>query len=365
MSSSERTEATQKSSNQRKDCSEEPMRDAKTSFPEKHEDALTDTGLPQDMDMGRTWAGRTITAAEFRQSHKVAAEQESQQAKTQCSPQHTGEDSSVPNPPGKDQNAPSSPAALSPNTDILGVVVKQEVVVGADRCEEIRAKKVRRQCQFTGLSLKHRRLISEPFKQSLAFHKGTLQEVTRLHPRLSAGARLQAAIQQLQRPAKRPAHSPSSAALSASHSQAPNLFSLGRTPSTSKASPPTLLSAQRGHPGTRGSGPWVGVRAQRHAEPPGQHQDSEAHVGARHLLRCGQCGRFFPHPSNLKAHLLTHTGERPFCCSLCGRSFTKLSNLKAHRRVHTGERPYCCLACGKCFTQKCNLKRHQRIHLEV
>ncbi|KAM9769947.1 uncharacterized protein ACNS7B_006816 [Menidia menidia] len=88
-------------------------------------------------------------------------------------------------------------------------------------------------------------------------------------------------------------------------------------------------------------------------------------VGARHLLRCGQCGKCFPHPSNLKTHLQTHSGERPFGCALCGRRFTKLSNLKAHRRVHTGERPYCCPACGKRFTQKCNLKRHQRIHLEA
>uniref|UniRef100_A0A3B3ZUI1 C2H2-type domain-containing protein n=1 Tax=Periophthalmus magnuspinnatus TaxID=409849 RepID=A0A3B3ZUI1_9GOBI len=86
--------------------------------------------------------------------------------------------------------------------------------------------------------------------------------------------------------------------------------------------------------------------------------------GPRPIFRCGQCGKCFPHPSNLKSHLLTHTGERPFCCALCGRTFTKLSNLKAHRRVHTGERPYSCASCGKRFTQNCNLKRHQRIHLD-
>ncbi|XP_062334232.1 uncharacterized protein LOC134033961 [Osmerus eperlanus] len=111
---------------------------------------------------------------------------------------------------------------------------------------------------------------------------------------------------------------------------------------------------------------WVSIKTQ---HPLHQHllqggpQPHHPHP-SKVPLRCGQCGRNFPHPSNLRAHLQTHSGERPFSCSLCGRSFTKLSNLKAHRRVHTGERPYCCQACGKRFTQKCNLKRHQRIHLE-
>uniref|UniRef100_A0A3P9MLV8 C2H2-type domain-containing protein n=1 Tax=Oryzias latipes TaxID=8090 RepID=A0A3P9MLV8_ORYLA len=141
-----------------------------------------------------------------------------------------------------------------------------------------------------------------------------------------------------------------------------------RIPSTSKAGPAAALPVQRLHL-NRTNASWVGLKSQlqpatcQHSNP-APHAESHPHIGSRHLLRCGQCGKCFPHPSNLKAHLQTHTGERPFCCSLCGRSFTKLSNLKAHRRVHTGERPYCCLACGKRFTQKCNLKRHQRIHLD-
>uniref|UniRef100_A0A7N6FK10 C2H2-type domain-containing protein n=1 Tax=Anabas testudineus TaxID=64144 RepID=A0A7N6FK10_ANATE len=172
---------------------------------------------------------------------------------------------------------------------------------------------------------------------------------------LGVTIKLQAALQHLQRPVKKPPSAlanSATTALSATHAQVVNF---NRLPSTSKAAASALLSVQRVHLGdkqsaalNRASAPWVSVKT--------HHQ---------HLLRCGQCGKCFPHPSNLKAHLQTHTGERPFCCSLCGRSFTKLSNLKAHRRVHTGERPYCCLACGKRFTQKCNLKRHQRIHLDV
>uniref|UniRef100_A0A665WDP9 C2H2-type domain-containing protein n=1 Tax=Echeneis naucrates TaxID=173247 RepID=A0A665WDP9_ECHNA len=197
-----------------------------------------------------------------------------------------------------------------------------------------------------------------------------------LHSKVGAGLRLQAAIQHLHRPMKKTPHTlsnSSTAALSAAHTQVVNLNPLSRIPSTSKVAPPLPLSVQRAHLGdkqaaalNRTGAPWVNIRshqsANSHHANPTPHSDS--HAGPRHLLRCGQCGKCFPHPSNLKAHLQTHTGERPFCCSLCGRSFTKLSNLKAHRRVHTGERPYCCLACGKRFTQKCNLKRHQRIHLD-
>ncbi|XP_077575006.1 uncharacterized protein LOC144198070 [Stigmatopora nigra] len=83
----------------------------------------------------------------------------------------------------------------------------------------------------------------------------------------------------------------------------------------------------------------------------------------RRAVCCGQCGKYLTDRSNLKAHLETHRGVKPFCCSFCGRKFSKRSNLKTHRRIHTGERPYSCLTCGKGFTQKCNLIRHQSVHV--
>ncbi|KAK5866389.1 hypothetical protein PBY51_020585 [Eleginops maclovinus] len=243
-----------------------------------------------------------------------------------------------------------SPKAALQNSDASCVTIKQEVVDSDGIVEsEPKEKKKSRMTSFS-CSVKRHRVSLESLRQHHISHKAAVQ----LHSKVGTGFKLHAALQHLHRPTKKPAP-----ALSVSHVGNP----LNRTPSTSKSAPPPLPQQAQ----NRTTAPWVSVKTHpsenSHHANPLPHPDSP--FGPRHLLRCSQCGRCFPHPSNLKAHMQTHTGERPFCCSLCGRSFTKLSNLKAHRRVHTGERPYCCMACGKRFTQKCNLKRHQRIHLDV
>ncbi|XP_032384141.1 fez family zinc finger protein erm [Etheostoma spectabile] len=283
----------------------------------------------------------------------------------------------VPAIPGRDQIPPSpSPKARPPSGDASGVTIKREVIVDSDGCVESEPQEEKTTtsgiASFSG-SVKQCRVSSGALRQNHVSHKATAHEVMKLHSKVGTDVRLQAAMQHLHRPMKKDS---SAAAPSVAHSQALTLNPLHRTPSTSKAAPPPPHSAQRGQPAdkqaaahNRTCAPWISIKphpsANSHPINPLPHSDSHPHPSPRHLLRCGQCGKCFPHPSNLKAHLQTHTGERPFCCSLCGRSFTKLSNLKAHRRVHTGERPYCCSACGKRFTQKCNLKRHQRIHLDV
>lgn len=51
-----------------------------------------------------------------------------------------------------------------------------------------------------------------------------------------------------------------------------------------------------------------------------------------------------------------------FPCKMCGKCFTRNINLKGHMRSHFGERPYACPNCGKAFARLNDCRRHERIH---
>ncbi|XP_076004001.1 uncharacterized protein LOC142996796 [Genypterus blacodes] len=354
-------------------------------FPEDQEDThmVTDPSHVSPLKVDTDWAGLTIGTVGLLQNHTLGTNEDAAETRgpTNCPELELSESvkDEVLAPQGADQIS-RSPLAREQNSNVLSVAIKQEVVVDSDGDDEEgrMEEKTRTKTRGTSFSRSAKQLTSQVNKQNHTSHKATVQGIMKLHSKVGASLKLQAAVQH-HRPIRRPPHTLSNSSIvapSVAHPQVGNLNPLNRIPSTSKAVPPSVLPVQRDHPRdkaasalSRTGAPWVSIKAHHQSAnsqqaQPQLHPDSLPHSGARHLLRCGHCERCFPHPSNLKAHLQTHTGERPFCCSLCGRSFTKLSNLKAHRRVHTGERPYSCSACGKRFTQKCNLKRHQRIHLD-
>ena len=93
--------------------------------------------------------------------------------------------------------------------------------------------------------------------------------------------------------------------------------------------------------------------------------NSNSRISRRlHICSFDGCGYQSSRWTNLKTHMLKHTGDKPYNCRFegCLYKTAHLGNMKSHENVHLGVKPFKCNVpgCLHSATQRSNLKAHKR-----
>ena len=67
----------------------------------------------------------------------------------------------------------------------------------------------------------------------------------------------------------------------------------------------------------------------------------------------------FNRPDKLKAHIISHSGIKPYKCEQCGKSFSRRPHLVEHQRKHKNDFAFTCDKCGRGFFRQKLMQMHK------